>query len=122
MSSCDCACPGDTVTYECTVLSGSGGITVWEGDFFHCSSGKQLIELLHIPLTSEPEGEVFVTQMCNDGDVMGRIIRVGNNSFTSQLNVTLTSVIARNNRIECISDNGTDTHSVGLLIQNSIIG
>ena len=108
-----CACPGDTVTYECTVLSGSGGITVWEGDFFHCSSGTQLIELLHIPLTSEPEGEVFVTQMCNDGDIMGRIIRAGNNSFTSQLNVTLTSDYAGRD-IECISDNGTDTHSIGL--------
>ena len=34
VSSYDCVCPGDTVTYECTVSNGYGGTTVWKGDFF----------------------------------------------------------------------------------------
>ena len=87
-----------------------------EGRFFHCSSGKQLIELLHRPLTTEPEGGIlkFAPRICNDGDIVGKIITVGNDRFTSQLNVTLTPDTAGQS-IECISDNGTDTHRVGLL-------
>ena len=26
-----CACPGDTLTYECTIMSVLGGATVWTG-------------------------------------------------------------------------------------------
>ena len=114
VSSYDCVCPGDTVTYECTVSSGCGGTTVWKGDFFQCSSGKKVIELVHRPLTSEPEGEVFFPRICNDGDIVGKIINVGNDHFTSQLNVTQTSDTAGKS-IECVNDNGTSTHRVGLV-------
>ena len=38
-------CPGDNVTYECTVAGDYGGFILWMGDFIHCSSGKQEIEV-----------------------------------------------------------------------------
>ena len=114
VSSNDCACPGDIVTYECTVFGGSGVTTVWKGNFFHCSNGKQVIEFVHSQLTSE-EGVVgSIVRICNNGNIVGRIVRVENEHLTSQLNVTLTNDIAGES-IECISDNGTDIYRVGLL-------
>ena len=109
----DCVCPGDTLTYECTVVGDRGGITVWMGDFFRCPNGKKEIGLLHSDFTNGQAGGVYNTQTCNDGNVVGRIIRVENGVFTSQLNVTLTSdIIGRS--IECAYDNGT-THRIGSL-------
>ena len=83
-------------------------ITVWKGDFFDCSTGKREIELVH--------REDLSPHICNEGTVtvVAKIVRVENNSFTSQLNVTLTHAIAGKS-IECISDNGTNTERVGLL-------
>jgi hypothetical protein len=103
------------VTYECTVCGGYGGITVWIGDFFHCSSGKQAIELVHSHFSPERSGgEASIVRICNDGNIAGRIVRVeNNNSYTSQLNVTLTPDIT-GKRIECAYDNGT-IHRVGSL-------
>ena len=110
VSTNDCVCPGDILTYECTVLGGSGGLTVWKGDFFHCSNGIQQIELVHVQLM---EGD-FSSRTCNDGSIVAKIVRVENDSFISQLNVTLTHNITGRS-IECISDNGTTTESVGSL-------
>ena len=107
----DCVCPGDIVMYECTVFGGIGATTIWKSDFFQCSSGKKLIELVHRPLT---EGEEYHTRICNNGNIAGRIVKVENNSYTSQLNITLTYDIAGES-IECIGDNGTNTYGVGLL-------
>ena len=65
----DCVCPGDTLTYECTVVSDRGGITVWMGDFFHCPNGKREIELLHNDFTSGQGVRAYSTQTCNNGNV-----------------------------------------------------
>ena len=108
----DCVCPGDVVTFECTVIGGFGTTTVWKSDIFHCSSGKQVIELVHRPVNFEQEGDN--TRACNNGDIVGRIVRSENDSFTSQLNVTLTQNIS-GGRIECIGDNGISTHRIGSL-------
>lgn len=51
-----CVCSGDTVMYECTVMGDCGGITVWMGDFFQCSSGRNMIELLHSDFTNRHRG------------------------------------------------------------------
>ena len=107
----DCVCPGDIVTYECTVVGGIGATIIWKSDFFQCPSGKKLIELVHRPLT---EGEEFHTRICNNGNIAGRIVRIENVGYTSQLNITLTYDIAGES-IECIGDNGTNTHRIGLL-------
>ena len=110
VSTNDCICPGNIVTYECTVFGGSGTSTVWKSNFFQCSSGKELV-LVHRLLS---EGEESHARICNDGDTVGRIVRIENNYFTSQLNVTLTAGIAGES-IKCIGDNGTNTHRIGLL-------
>jgi hypothetical protein len=102
-----CVCLGDTVTYECTVVGDNGGITVWTGDFFRCPNGKREIGLVHNDFTRE---RVYT---CNDGNVVGRIVRAENGSYTSQLNVTLTPDLVKKS-IECAYDNGT-IHRVGSL-------
>ena len=109
----DCICPGDTVRYECTVFGDYGGFTIWTGDFFHCSNGKRVVELRHHQLSNAQGGGASNTRTCNDGNIVGRLIRVENGSFTSQLNVTLTSDIVGKS-IECAYDNGT-IHSIGSL-------
>ena len=107
----DCVCPGDVVLYECTVFGGIGAITVWKSDFFNCTNGKQVIELVHRP---RREGDEFNTRICNNGNIAARIVRNERDSFTSQLNITLTYDIAGES-IECIGDNGTNTHRIGWL-------
>ena len=103
-----CLCPGDIVTYECTVFGGSGATTVWKGNFFHCSNGKQVIEYLHSQLMS---GESIV-RICNNGDIVGGIVSVDNESLTSRISIALTCNIFGES-IECISDNGTNICRVG---------
>jgi hypothetical protein len=101
-------CPGDIVTYECTVFGGTEATTIWKGDFFSCLSGKRALEFVH------SRTDNFSSQSCNDGNVVGRFVRIENDSFTSQLNITLKRDIAGKS-IECISDNGTDVKRVGLM-------
>jgi hypothetical protein len=96
------------VTYECTVLGGAEAATVWKGDFFNCLSGKRVIELVH------RYRDDFSSHTCNDGNVVGRFVSIENDSFTSQLNITLTRDIVGKS-IECISDNGINTERVGSL-------
>ena len=105
-----CQCPGDIVTYECTVIGGQGGTTVWTGSAFHCPSSDHMIQLVHGHFASE-KGSV---RYCNDGDIVARGLRVENNSYTSQLNVTLTSDLAGES-IECFHDDGINFTTVGLL-------
>ena len=113
-----CACPGDILTYECTVAGDIGGITVWMGDFLHCPNGRQKIQLFHSDFSNGQGREAYSTQMCNDGNVVGRIVSSENGSYTSytsQLNVTITSdIVGPGKIIECAYDNGT-VHRVGSL-------
>ena len=101
-------CPG-IVTYECIVFGGTLDIfTVWKGDFFNCPTGIGEIHLIH----GEREG--FNPHTCNDGNVLGRFVRIENDSFISQLNVTLACDIIGKS-IECIRDNGTNIERVGTM-------
>ena len=92
-----CVCPGDVLTYECTVVGGSS--TVWTGNAFICPSNE--ITLLHSHFES-------ITHLCNNGSIVGRSLAVEGNNYTSQLKVTVTPDIA-GKTIMCISDNGTTT-------------
>ena len=122
----DCVCPGDIVMYECTVFGDFGGITVWTGDFFRCSNGNQEIALVHSQFTDGPGEEASSTRTCISEDVriVGRIIRVENGSFMSQLNVTLTpdSDILAGTSIECAYDNGTSVYPIGSATLNYTAG
>ena len=108
-----CICSGDTVTYECTVVGDNGGITVWMGDFFRCPNGRREIGLLHSDFISGQGGGEYSARICNNGNVVGRIVGAENGYYTSQLNVTLTSDIIGQS-IACAYDNGT-IHRVGSL-------
>ena len=71
VSTNECICPGNILMYKCTVLDGIGATTIWKSGFFQCSSGKQLIELVHRPLT---EGDESNARVCNNGDIVGTIV------------------------------------------------
>lgn len=94
----DCYCPGQVVSFECTIIGGE--LTSWEGSALMCQ-GRE-ITLLHREFnTSTAMGE------CNSGETMisARSVRVTNNSYTSRLDVTLTpAVIGRD--ISCSSSDG----------------
>ena len=96
-----CGCPGDQLTFECSLTNGIA--TVWLGSAFDCSSTSQMIAsdeifLRHTKFISEGQA----SGECNDRNIVawsisGRI----NGSFISQLNVTLTSDM-NNKTIECV--------------------
>ena len=83
-----CACPGDTLTYKCSVMGEPGGATVWFGNAFNCESNESV--LFHRRFT-ELGGTLDV---CNNGAIVAQSLSVNGNMYTSQLNVTLTSGIA----------------------------
>jgi hypothetical protein len=103
----DCVCPGDDQIYECTVVGGLGGITVWRGTAFNCEVGAA-INLLHSQFVSE-EGAFG---NCNGGAIRGKSLRIENNKYISQLVVTLSSDMS-DESIECVYDNGRTITPIG---------
>ena len=95
-----CVCPGDTLTYTCTVTGGFGGVTVWTGTAFDCNE----IALLHSRFSSA----YGIYGTCNNGAIVARSISMEGNSYTSQLNVTVTPDTA-GKTVTCGIDNGTTT-------------
>ena len=108
-----CLCPGDVLTYECTVVGvGDAGVTIWKGSAFdnHCEGSKMELQLLHSRYNAI-SGEV---KFCQDMILEARSVKVENNSYISQLNVTLTSNIT-GKIIECAYNNGYNTTLIGSL-------
>ena len=104
-----CICPGEVLVFECTVIRGTA--TVWRGtpDFIDCPTSdtmKQELVLLH-----NRYGEGIIGA-CNNNNIVGRIIKFDNGSYTSQLNVTFTSDL-RGVTIECAHDDGFAVSVVG---------
>ena len=97
-----CVCPGDTLTYECTVIGSQLGTTVWSGTAFECTSGE--ISLLHSAY-GETSG-LRAYDECNNGSIMAQCLGIEESmtmSYTSQLNITVsTHVIGKS--IECHYD------------------
>ena len=112
----ECVCPGQSLTYECTVMGDLGGQSVWRGSLFdnYCTSLE--ISLFHsnFDSTDGSSGEC--------GEIMGRSVRVNitetgrnNNSigyFVSQISVPVSSNTAGKN-IKCEYDNGDTILPVG---------
>ena len=97
----DCACPGYTLTFECTVMGGSG--TIWRGTTFSCAESNDEIILLHSRF-----GLIGAFGTCNNGTVMAQGIRAENDSYTSQLSIIVSSdVIGKS--IECVYDDYVNT-------------
>ena len=86
----NCSCLGDTLTFECTVLSGQ--VTLWTGDAFDCSSTSNEI-YLHNSSHNDT---------CNKKMIIGRIIQVEQNFYISQLSVRVSyDLIGK--MVQCIS-------------------
>ena len=96
-----CSCPEDQLTLDCSVQGGVA--TVWQGSAFDCASNQ--IILLHNKFSdwqSPAGGE------CNGGKIVAHSIGEFNNTYVSQLNVTVTEDM-NNRTIECAAEhtNGT---------------
>ena len=97
----NCTCEGYDQVYECRI-TGSGA-TVWTGTVFDCSSNEIII--LHT------SSNVGVEIACNDGVIVGELIRTENNTYTSQLTVSVSSQTVGTN-ISCSHDS-RGTHLIG---------
>ena len=82
---------------------------VWRGNVFDCNSANDEIVLLH-------EGNFSIHSAfvsCNNGAIVGRILRVEDNHYTSQINITLHSELIGAD-IKCSRDSGLSVTSVGI--------
>lgn len=78
-----CACPGEVLTFTCTV---DGGIaTIWGGSAFDCDGKNNEITLLHRNFVGGTMGE------CSDGAIVAHSLGVTGTCHTSQLNVTVSA-------------------------------
>ena len=96
-----CTCEGHNQIYECRV-TGSGAI-VWRGTAFDCSSSSN-----EIVLFQSSSG----TQVCNNGAISGRIFRAENNTYISQLTVSVSAEMIGMN-ISCFHDSGATPNLIG---------
>ena len=89
-----CLCPGHEATYECSV--DDGVTTTWQGTALQeCRDGS--IILRHSQFASGHN----TNETCGTtGEVIGRSVSSNNNSFTSQLTLTISEKIF-NKTIEC---------------------
>ena len=89
------SCPGDVLTTKCTNIG--GGATVWLGTAFQCDSNCNEIILWH----SQFNGSYNNIASCNNGAIVARALGVVNNSYSSQLNVTVSPEL-NNTTVECV--------------------
>lgn len=88
-----CLCPGDTLTYECTVVGGN--TLVWRGSALSCPSTDNEIVLLL-------SDRISLSKSCNNGTVTAKFIRIAD-TYISQLNVTWTRDLIGES-IECMHE------------------
>ena len=97
----DCGCPGQNVSYSCTV---NGGVfTKWSGTAFMCG-GNEII-LRH----NDFEGSV---RECNNGAIAGYGTQIDGDCYTSRLDVTLSPEL-NGRTVTCSVDDGNNVMSMG---------
>ena len=109
-----CLCPGETLTYQCAVPSGTA--TVWGGSAFNCPNASNAIILRHSQYTlGNSSGD------CSNHDIHGQGVSAANSSFISILNVTVNSNYSyyENKMIECIYSEGSRLIPVGRIMINA---
>ena len=93
-----CACPGDKLTYQCS-NSETTTATVWRSSALKCFYQYE-IYLRH--------SRCCYSATCNYGATRAQIVRIENGCHISQLNITVESRSALDNKtITCLGDNGT---------------
>ena len=117
INSVTCACPGEVLTIECAIIG--GGSTLWEGTAFQCESiHNNFIALRHSQFSASEKPQ----ESCNNGAIVASAIRVVNNTYISQLNVTV-SLEMNNTTVECVHDyNLTSTIVKSILVIVSATG
>lgn len=104
----DCVCPGDMVTYECTVCGGESALTVWSGSGFRdCGSGEIIL--------SHPNSPGTKSGICNNGEITGHVLSAENGCYTSKLNVTFNDQL-QNSTVICSADDGRHSNEIGRLM------
>ena len=104
VNSSNCTCEGYNQVYEC-IVTGSGAI-VWRGTAFDCSTSSNEMVLLQ-----SSSG----TEVCNDGAISGCIIGADNNTYLSQLTVSVSAEMIGMN-ISCFHDSGATPKLIGSAI------
>ena len=99
-----CTCEGYNQVYECRVTE--GGTTLWTGAVFDCSSSSNELILFH---TSSD------MKVCNNGAIAGRIVRAENNTYVSQLIISVSTITVGTN-ISCSHETGSSTKLIGTSI------
>lgn len=92
------SCPGEVLTIQCAIMG--GGATVWQGTAFQCDgNNRDIIVLRHTQFrrSYKPGG------ICNNGAIVAQAIGVVNDSYISQLNVTVSPEL-NNTTVECWHD------------------
>ena len=92
-----CICPGQTLTYECSV-DGSSSTTTWTGSVFDCPEIDNELIFLHRRASED------TTISCNGGDIIGRIVGNTENNFVTQINITFSPSL-NGKTIECFNHN-----------------
>ena len=101
------SCPGDVLTIECAIMG--GGATVWQGTAFQCDDHNfyRDITLRHSQFGAQQKPTV--TSTCNSGTIIAQAIGIVNNSYISELTVTVSPEM-NNTTVECVhSYNLTET-------------
>ena len=102
----DCACPGNNLIFECTVVGVAGGSTQWRGDAIRqCTVPVFLRHRDFIEGTTQPT-------VCNSGEIVIRTLRVESNCYTSQMNISFSNALI-NSTVACAYDNGTRAVVIG---------
>ena len=97
-----CTCIGQIQTYECNIIG--EGTTVWQGTAFNCPGNA--IRLRHIDFGTEA-----AAGDCNNRAIVGRGYRRMNNTYISQLNITVDSGL-NGRSVECAYASGSNLFSV----------
>ena len=100
-----CTCEGHVQIYECRVTG--NGATIWKGTALDCHSSTNEIVIL-------PSDSVNRSITCNNGKIVGRLVRHENDSYVSQLSVSVSSEVTGRS-ISCYHEVGVDTLEIGTL-------
>ena len=107
-----CTCPNYTLVYECTIVSTPGRFTIWTGSAFDCPNSGNAVNLFHSGF-----GEAHIHRECNNGVIVVWSVGVKNNSYTSQLKITVGSDLIGKD-IECIHESLVGSTRIGYSLLN----
>ena len=113
----DSVCPGDILTFECTVFGGVSTVYKFKSSAFDSiMCNIEDIVLIHSRFNSSASSGDSQSRSCTIGNrnvaLHGQSVRNVNGSYTSQLKITLFSSLY-GSTIDCVHDNGSKEISVG---------